>query len=287
MLKLNENIWNFSIGGKVLVVNSLCVRSITEIIKSRYSVRSYKEDSLSEEIIDKIESYIHELDNPFNVKMRIRLVKKEKYDGVVRLGTYGVINGASYYLIGVCEDKNFALEALGYTFEKAILYCTSLGLGTVWLGGTFSKSSFEKTINLREDEILPVISTIGYEGNEKSFIGSFIKEHMNIRKSFNELFFHKDFDKSLNREADKYSEALEMVRIAPSSMNSQPWRIVRDSNSFHIYNSGKRKMNRIDIGIALCHLDLYFKEKGINGKFEFKNPNLKTKYKYVVSWITK
>ena len=83
------------------------------------------------------------MDNPFGVKVRVRLVKKEKYDGVVRLGTYGVISGANYYLVGVCEKGDFALEALGYTFEKAILYCTSLGLDSVWLGASFSKSAFE------------------------------------------------------------------------------------------------------------------------------------------------
>lgn len=265
-------------------MNSLCVRSITEIIKERHSVRSYNEDSISENIIDEIERYIEDLENPFNVKVRIRLIKKEKYDGVVRLGTYGVINGAKYYLIGVCENKEFNLEALGYSFEKAILYCTSLGLGTVWLGGTFNKSSFEKTINLREDETLPVISPIGYKGSEKSFLGSFIKGNSNNRKAFSELFFEKDFNNNLKEDNDEYCEALEMVRLAPSSVNSQPWRIVKDGLSFHIYNSGKRKMNRIDIGIALCHIDLYFKEKGVSGKFEFKNPNLQTKYKYVVTW---
>lgn len=268
-------------------MNSLCVRSITAIIKDRHSVRSYKEDSLSEKIIDEIEKYIEKLDNPFNVKIRIRLIKKEKYDGVVRLGTYGVINGAKYYLIGVCENTEFALEALGYSFEKAILYCTSLGLGTVWLGGTFSRSSFEKTINLRENEILPVISPVGYKSNEKSFLGSFIKEHRNNRKEVSELFFENDFNNKLKEIDDEYKEVLEMVRLAPSSVNSQPWRIVKDGLNFHIYNSGKRKMNRIDIGIALCHMDLYFKEKELSGCFEFKDPNLKTKYKYVVSWIAK
>lgn len=268
-------------------MNNLCVRSITEIIKERHSVRSYKEDSLSQEIIDNIEKYIEDLENPFDVKIRIRFIKKEKYDGVVRLGTYGVIKGAKYYLIGVCENKEFALEALGYAFEKAILYCTSLGLGTVWLGGTFNKSSFEKTINLREDEILPVISPVGYKGDEKSFIGSFIKEHRNNRKAFSELFFENDFSNELNNNDDEFYEALEMVRLAPSSVNSQPWRIVKEGENFHIYNSGKRKMNKIDIGIALSHIDLYFKEQGVAGDFQFKDPNLKTKYNYVVSWIKK
>lgn len=265
-------------------MNNLYVKSIENVIRNRYSVRSYKEEYLSEEIIEKIEKYISTLDNPFGIRVRIRLVKKDKYDGVVRLGTYGVVRGANYYLVAVCEDKEFALEALGYTFERAILYCTSLGLGSVWLGGTFNKSGFEKTINLKENEVLPVISPIGFEGGKKSFVASFIKSHRNNRKDFSELFFDKDFNKKLIKEEDVYSEALEMVRLAPSSLNSQPWRIIKDEDSFYVYSSGKTKLNRIDIGIVLCHLDLYMKEKELYGEFKFNNPNLKTKYKYVITW---
>ena len=268
-------------------MNNLCIRSIEDSIRNRYSVRSYNEELLSEETIEEIEECVNTLDNPFHVKVRIRLVKKEKYDGVVRLGTYGVINGAKYYLVAVCEKGYFDLEALGYTFEKAILYCTSLGLDSVWLGASFSKSAFEKTINLKENEILPVISPIGYKGGKKSFISSFIKDHRNNRIDFSELFFDKDFSKKFIKKEDIYSRALEMVRLAPSSLNSQPWRIVVNEDNFHIYNIGKSKMNRIDIGIALCHLDLFLKEMGIDGEFKFINPRLDTKYKYVVSWIRK
>ena len=60
-----------------------------------------------------------------------------------------------------------------------------------------------------------------------------------------------------------------------------------DEDNFHIYNIGKSKMNRIDIGIALCHLDLFLKEMWIDGEFRSTNPRLDTKYKYVVSWIRK
>ena len=268
-------------------MNSVYTESVVKLIKSRYSVRSYEDKVLSDELIEDIEEYVNNLDNPFNIKVRIRLIKKEKYDGVVRLGTYGIVKGANYYLIGACENKKFGLEALGYTFERAILYCTSLGLGTVWLGGTFSKSSFKKTINLREDEILPIVSPVGYKSENKSFLGSLIKSNKNNRKEFSSLFFDKNF-KCLQIENDEiYKEVLEMVRLAPSSMNSQPWRIVKDEENLHIYTNGKRNMNKIDIGIALCHIDLYMKEKEIYGEFEFLDLKGNGENKYVVSWIKK
>lgn len=53
-------------------------------------------------------------------------------------------------------------ESLGYVFEKIVLYITSLGLGTCWLGGSFNKADFEKAITLEEDEFIPVISPMGY-----------------------------------------------------------------------------------------------------------------------------
>ena len=137
------------------------------------------------------------------------------------------------------------------------------------------------------NEILPVISPVGYKGGKRSFISSFIKDHRNNRLDFSELFFEKDFHKNLIQKDDITSIALEMVRLSPSSLNSQPWRIVANEEDFHIYNTGKTKMNRIDIGIALCHLDLFLQEKGIDGEFKLENPNLNTKYKYVISWIKK
>ena len=266
-------------------MENLCLLSIEDSIKSRYSVRNYdKNKIISKEILDNIEEYVEALENPFGVRVRVRLVKKEKYDGVVKLGTYGVISGAKYYLVAACEKKDFAYEALGYTFEKAILYCTSLGLNSIWLGLTFNKSAFEKTINLKENEILPIVAPIGYEGGEKTFIASFFKSHRNNRIEFNKLFFDKDFNNKLIKNNDIYSKALEMVRYAPSSVNSQPWRIVKNKENFHIYATNKSKMNRIDIGIALCHLDLYLQENGIDGRFDFDNPSLNTKYNYIITW---
>ena len=66
------------------------------------------------------------------------------------------------------------LIALGYSLEKVILYCTSLGLGTVWLGGTFNKGNFAKAVNLKENEILPIVSPVGYEGGKKSLFAKVV-----------------------------------------------------------------------------------------------------------------
>ncbi|MGV2644551.1 nitroreductase Nfs, partial [Clostridium perfringens] len=126
------------------------------------------------QIIKDLEEYISKVDNPFKINIRISLIKKDNFKNEIKLGTYGVIKGANYYLVAACEDKDFALQTLGYTLEKVILYCTSLGLGTVWLGGSFSRGDFAKAINLKDNEILPIVSPVGYEGGKKSLLASII-----------------------------------------------------------------------------------------------------------------
>ena len=266
-------------------------KSIMEVIKERHSVRSYEATELSEEVKNKIESYINTINNSkgiFNGKVRIKLISVDNNGEPIKLGTYGVISGAKYYLAVACKKEKYIYEDLGYLFEKVILYCTSLGLGTVWIGGTFKKGNFAKAINLKEDEILPIVSPLGYEANKKTIIAKVFGKNTNKRKNFEELFFNKDFSTPLTKEeAGEFYDVLEMVRMAPSAINKQPWRILKEENTYHIYTEGKNDYNRIDIGIALCHFHLTANEKGIAGSFKVLDNINTEKYKYVVSWTNK
>lgn len=43
-----------------------------------------------------------------------------------------------------------------------VLYAQSIGIGTVWLGGTMNRSAFERAMEPGEDEIMPCASPLGY-----------------------------------------------------------------------------------------------------------------------------
>lgn len=264
-------------------------KSINEIIKSRHSVRTYENKELKNEEIEKIESYLNEINSSqgiFGGKIRVNLVKKSDGDKETKLGTYGVIKGANYYLTAAYDKSENGLYDLGYLFEKVVLYCTSMSLGTVWLGGTFNKGRFANAINLKEDEALPIVSPVGIEAEKKSLIAKVFGGNTNKRKEFSSIFFNNNFDTPLSFEdAREYGQVLENVRLAPSAMNKQPWRIVKEGNSLHIYNEGKIEMSQIDIGIALCHFEISARDKGLNGEFKILNNKDNDKYKYIISWI--
>ena len=269
-------------------MDSIFSTSVTQVIKQRHSVRNYADNPIAQDILKKLEDYLTTVDNPFGQKIRIQLITKDNSTQEFKLGTYGVIKGARYFLAAACENTDQALIALGYTLEKVILYCTSLGLGTVWLGGTFNKGEFAKAMHLKEDEILPIVSPIGYQGGKKSFIATLIGENTNKRKPYHELFFNQNFSTPLASDvSDVYFEPLEMLRIAPSALNKQPWRVVREEYLLHFYLASNKGLTKIDIGIALCHFHLTAIQNHIQGKFitldASKYPQNKD-FTYIMSW---
>ena len=276
-------------------------KPITEIITNRTSVRNYKAEEISKELKDKLVNYISNVQGPFGEKVYYKMIGKSNTSDVAgeKIGTYGVIKGASYYIVGKVKKGKMDLEQFGYTLEKIILYATSLNLGTCWLGGTFKRSSFESIIDIKDDEILPAVTPIGYIEKKKRLLDSVMRlgAGSNNRKEWSELFFYKSFDNLLEKhESEDWSTALEMLRLAPSASNKQPWRIVKDSNKYHFflrtspgYSSALGyNIQRIDIGIAMCHFEMTMNELGVKGSWIMDSElsiELPQNTDYMITWV--
>ena len=263
---------------------------VVETIQKRRSVRTYTSELLSEAHIAQIKQYISQLKAPFGVKVRIELINTHVNEKPVKLGTYGWIKGACDYLALIYEETPFAETAAAYMFEQVILFCTDLGLGTCWIGGSFSRSDFKKQIVLQENEKLKIVSPVGYASDKTRFLEKYIvnadKKHA-FRKPFGELFFDRHFDNPLTEtKAGFFLTPLKMVRLAPSANNMQEWRVLLEDKALHFYKKPYIRYDAIDMGIALCHFELTCKELGIEGRFEIlKEFPFNDKLQYVISWI--
>jgi hypothetical protein len=87
-----------------------------------------------------------------------------------------------------------------------------------------------------------------------------------------------------------------MLRLAPSSGNTQCWQVIQEKGgaAFHFYIK-KRKvqyyeagLHHLDIGIAMCHFELSAQEKGLIGEWKVAPPDIGAMpegTEYRVSWI--
>lgn len=125
------------------------------------------------------------LQNPFHIPVRLKLLDVRK-DGL----TCPVVSGTELYVGGKIKNQPNANLAFGYSFEKFILYAHSLGLGTVWLGGTMNRSAFEQAMELGEDEMMPCATPIGYTAKKMSMRESMMRKAVKAddRLLFEELF---------------------------------------------------------------------------------------------------
>lgn len=281
---------------------------VSEIIKARFSCRTYQETPIEEHTRQRLAEFAAStVDGPFGTQARFELVAATAQDraALKGLGTYGFIKGATGFLIGATADGGKNLEDFGYLMERIILYATSLGLGTCWLGGSFTKSSFAARISARADESVPAVASVGYIAERRRALDSVIRlgAGSDSRKPWPQLFFEGTLGEPLSRQAaGAYALPLEMVRLGPSASNKQPWRIVNDGNVWHFYlqrTKGYRDrtliksvtvadMQRIDMGIAMCHFELAANELGLQGRWALAEPSIQKPdelTEYTVSWI--
>ncbi len=280
--------------------------SIAVIIKKRRSCRTYKKESIETKIQENLNKFLKESHmSPFNSIIRFQLIASEENDSTALkgLGTYGFIKNSPAFIVGAVKNTDRAMEDYGYLMEKIILKATEMNLGTCWLGGSFRKSRFAEKISATKSEIVPAVVSIGYSAESQRNFEKFSRARMGSdkRKPWESLFFRNDFSTALSKnDADPYGQLLEMVRLAPSADNSQPWRIIRDEKiqAFHFYlqrakvTSALEKvlrlsdLQKIDMGIAMCHFELTSWEAGLTGKWIDSDPLIKNdKVEYVISWV--
>ncbi len=273
---------------------------IRETIEKRRSIRTYENKPLLDADKEKILGYMNTLSNPFGATVNFHFAEKGISDKDEKLGTYGVIKGASTFLgVSIPKDE-FGLLAAGYEFENLILYATHMGLGTVWLAATFSRENFSKAMNIEKEDSFIAISPIGYPADKPTIQEKLMRKTMksSSRKPWSELFYDENFQTVLTSEsAGKYALPLEMLRLAPSATNAQPWRVLKFGNVYHFYETHKASdsqeesmIKQVDLGIGLAHFHQTALEMKLSGKFEKiaqESHGVPENFHYIISWVAK
>jgi nitroreductase len=281
-----------------------------DLIRSRSSVRRYNGEILGGKAREEVERWCRILQQgPLGGVSRFQLVDKHSSagDSGERIGAYGVVRGARTYLAGAAEPSRYYLEDFGYLFELLVLKAADLELGTCWLGAGITRSRFARAIGLKENEILPTVSPIGVPTATRSLLDRVIRwgAGSKHRKPWEELFHDGDASEPLSRDrAGRFATALEMVRLAPSASNRQPWRCLKEGETFHFFllrfpgylAVSPTDLQRVDMGIAMAHFDLAMEAADIGGAWQVLDlelaqvrpdrlPESWQRCEYLVSWV--
>ena len=194
------------------------------------------------------------------------------------IGSYGKIKGASYAVlfIGDQKEENFQ-EFVGYIGEAVILEATSLGLGTCWVGGSFSAGVASKRLDLKAGEKVLAVTPVGFVPGEKTaeekLASSLARSSM--RKPLASLVSGIGED----QWQDWVKKALEAARLAPSGINMQPWLFRVEPDGILVSEKAtalsRVKSRRLDCGIAMLHIEVAALASGVTGTWELlENPQV-------------
>lgn len=205
-----------------------------DVIYKRQSIRKYNNLTLSDESLDSIKTFINNAKvlNP-DIQWSYEIVDSNNIKTIMNWK-------APYYIHIYSQIKENYHENIGFIFQQVDLYLQSNQIGSCWLGMAKPKD------NSIDSDMEYVISlAFGYSDE-------------NIYRDINKIN-----RKGLIEISDEMDDKLDVVRVAPSAMNSQPWYFTHTSDvEYNIYrkrqNILKRRLldrlNKVDIGIALAHL---------------------------------
>jgi nitroreductase len=209
--------------------------TLQEMIYRRKSCRSFLGKPVDAEMIEKILSFEPKPLYP-EIKVRMDIVGRDKVKCICPWTTPQLITIYS-------EEADGYLENIGFLFQQMDLYLQTLGLGVCWLGmGRMNP----KTTTVAEGMKFVIMLAFGHPKGDQ------LRHDL---KGFKR--------KPMEQITDKPDSRLEPARLAPSSVNSQPWYFVHEEDAIHAYCTTKGLagyMNRIDMGIALAHLYVENKE---------------------------
>ncbi|MCR4668314.1 MAG: nitroreductase [Clostridia bacterium] len=250
-----------------------------DIIKTRRSVRSFDGKPLSPEELDGILRFAESAENPYGIAIEWKLLDARE-QGL----TSNVISGTDCFIAGKVARVPHAEEAFGFSFERMVLYAWAKGIGTTWIGGTMDRPAFERAMNVGEGEFMPCVSPLGRPAAKMSIKETIMRKGVGAdsRLPFEKLFFSGSFGSPMSKEdAGELADAFEMVRLGPSAVNKQPWRAVTADGAVHFfeqhakgYGGGAWDVQKIDLGIALCHFACGLEELGRSFSLVTEDPGI-------------
>ena len=217
--------------------------TIQEAIKARHSVRAYKKQPLTDDVVKAIEEKIIEINREGRLHAQMIQNEPKAFQGT--LAKYGKFRNVTNYIVMAGQKADDLDESVGYYGEQLVLLAQMLGLNTCWVGLSYKK--VPGTYVLNEGETIKAYISIGY--GETQGVGHKIKkiEQVSNACAITPVWFKKGVEAAL---------------LAPTAVNQQKFSFeyVGMENNRHQVHA-KRGFSiigytQMDLGIAKYHFEV-------------------------------
>ena len=217
--------------------------TIQEAILARHSVRAYKEEPLTEDVVKVLENEISQVNQKSKLHIQLILNEPRAFQGT--LAKYGKFRNVSNYLVVAGKKAEDLDERVGYYGEYLVLLAQTLGLNTCWVGLSYTK--VPGTYVLDEGEKIACYIAIGYgETQGTSHKIKTIEQVSNVSER-TPLWFKKGVEAAL---------------LAPTAVNQQKFSFeyVGMKEGHHLVHAKKGfsmiGYTQMDMGIAKYHFEI-------------------------------
>ena len=206
---------------------------LNEALFRRQSTRAFDMNGLSEDELKEITDYAATIEPLIpGKKVRADIVGPDDVKAMMKWR-------APHYFAIYSDGSDEGIMNAAYVYEQVVIHLTSLGIGTCWATSVSPKEKDEA-----DGTKWSAVIAFGRPAD-----GNGWRNPSDVKR------------KALSEICDKEDSKLEAVRVAPSSMNNQPWYFRHAGNDIEVLckKQGLLKkwmvsQNRVDMGIALGNL---------------------------------
>lgn len=210
--------------------------NLIEAMSARHSVRQYKEEPLSPDLISTLSEAIDACNRESGLHIQLVTNEPKAFDSF--LAHYGKFSGVTDYLALVGKKGPDLEEKCGYYGEKLVLLAQQLGLNTCWVALTYRK--IKGAYQVSSGEKLCIVIALGYG-----------KTSGTPHKS-------KSIDSVATCEGtfpSWFRSGVEAALLAPTAMNQQKFQFTCKGDQVSA-KAGIGTCTKIDLGIAKYHFEI-------------------------------
>lgn len=256
-------------------------------LKSRTSTRDFKEEKLSNDLIEKLnkemsDSALKHGEEDINFALLTNC--EEVYQKLQGFAGYKgiMIKAPAYIALNTLNNKPETYVKAAYAMEELITKLNELSLGNCWITLSEVSEEIKKSALKYENGDVSILLAIGHPMDES------LKEHKYYDRLANsDLVYLDNFNQAASDEDLEQrglSSIFDYAKYAPSAYNSQPWRFLIQGDKLSIYiKDYAGTVNLIDAGIIMYYIDELGKTIASNSKWDI-NPVLDAKeYTFIAS----